>query len=258
MSSFASAESTWADRLGNLRNVIRQELVARQLGPFVRDGATVLDVGCGQGTQALRLAARGCRVTGVDPSRQLLATFDEAATAAGTDVELLEGSLDQLDELLGSRTFEVVCAHGLLMYLNDPRAAIASLARRLAPAATLSITFRNAHALAFRPAMRGDWSGALAAFEGFSYVGELGVEARADHLPEIEAALALAGVEIAEWFGIRVFNDHIASDATVPERADLELLLKAEDQAGRRDPYRWLASQLHVVGRRATASQEVD
>ena len=46
-------------RLGNLRNVVRQELVARQLEGAVADllparPLTVLDVGCGQGTQALR------------------------------------------------------------------------------------------------------------------------------------------------------------------------------------------------------------
>ena len=148
-----------------------------------------------------------------------------------------------------------MCSHGVLMYLDDRRGAIATLARRLSPAATLSITFRNAHALAFRPAMRGDWPGALASFDGSSYVGELGIEARADHLPDVEADLACAGVDVIDWFGIRVFNDHVASDAPVPAEDDLELLLRAEDVAGRRDPYRWLASQLHVIGRRSAPAR---
>jgi hypothetical protein len=33
----------------------------------------------------------------------------------------------------------------------------------------------------------------------------------------------------------------------VPTDENVALLLDAEDEAGRRDPYRWMASQLHVI-----------
>jgi S-adenosylmethionine-dependent methyltransferase len=60
-------EERWQARLGKLRDVVRQELVARQLAaelppPPVR----IIDCGGGQGTQALRLARRGYEVTGVE------------------------------------------------------------------------------------------------------------------------------------------------------------------------------------------------
>ena len=48
--------------------MVRQELVARQLAahlPAARP-ARILDVGCGQGTQLLRLAWQGHQVTGLD------------------------------------------------------------------------------------------------------------------------------------------------------------------------------------------------
>jgi len=54
----------WVGHLGSVRDLVRQELVARQLaehlpqpaaGPVLR----VLDVGCRQGTQAIRLARLG-------------------------------------------------------------------------------------------------------------------------------------------------------------------------------------------------------
>ncbi|GAA2151988.1 hypothetical protein [Humibacillus xanthopallidus] len=58
--SFLPGQDAWLQRLGNLRNVVRQEVVARQLAPHLpAPPATVLDVGAGQGTQALRLAALG-------------------------------------------------------------------------------------------------------------------------------------------------------------------------------------------------------
>lgn len=112
MDRFAAGEVTWVERLGKLRNAVRQELIGRQLDDHVRDGVSVLDVGCGQGTQAIRLARRRCTVVGVDPSNDLLERFESDARVAGLDVDLRPGRLDDLDAVLGDRRFDVVCAHG--------------------------------------------------------------------------------------------------------------------------------------------------
>lgn len=121
MHEFAAGERRWVERLGNLRNTVRQELIGRQLEQHVRDGVSVVDVGCGQGTQAIRMARRGCRVVGVDPSAALLEQLASAARAAGVDIDRRRGSIDELETLLGDTMFEVVCAHGVLMYLDDHR-----------------------------------------------------------------------------------------------------------------------------------------
>src|ERR1700722_10680935 len=97
VAGFKPGEKAWMDRLGKLRNVVRQEVIARQIAPFVAPESSVLDVGCGQGTQALRLASAGCTVTGVDPSSHLLDLFAEGSAVAGVDVELLQGRLEELD-----------------------------------------------------------------------------------------------------------------------------------------------------------------
>ena len=136
---------------------------------------TVLDVGCGQGTQAVRLAQQDCLVTAVEPSVEL--------SASGR----------------------------------------------------LSVTFRNGHALAMRPGLRRDWIGALAAFTSRVYVNELGVLATADLLEDVVRDLADAGLEVEGWYGVRGFNDGVASDMAVPSDEDLAALLDAEDEAGRRD-----------------------
>jgi S-adenosylmethionine-dependent methyltransferase len=84
---FTGHEERWQARLGKLRDVVRQELVARQLDaelepPPVR----IIDLGCGQGTQAVRLARRGYEVTGVDASAELLARLERDLGAEPAEV----------------------------------------------------------------------------------------------------------------------------------------------------------------------------
>ena len=71
--------------------MVRQEVIARQIAPLAAKGTTILDVGCGQGTQVLRLASAGCSVTAVDPSSALLGLCGEAAHAQRLDVQLPYG-----------------------------------------------------------------------------------------------------------------------------------------------------------------------
>jgi S-adenosylmethionine-dependent methyltransferase len=248
MASFTLGEHVWIERLGNLRNVIRQEVIGRQIADHVEAGMSVLDVGCGQGTQALRLARQGCVVTGVDPSPDLLGQFAADAATIDASVELFEGRLEDLDDLIGDRRFDVVCAHGVLMYLDDRTTAIAELAQRTrSGTGRLSITVRNGHALAMRPGLRRDWAAAIAAFDTNEYVNEIGVAARADLLDDVTSDLAAVNMTVAEWYGVRIFNDDVPAETPPPTGEDLRLLLDAEDRAGRQDPYRWLAAQLHIV-----------
>ncbi|MEO6702805.1 MAG: methyltransferase domain-containing protein [Jatrophihabitantaceae bacterium] len=249
MNGFADGQRAWIDRLGSLRNVVRQELIAGQLSEHVIAGSSLLDVGCGQGTQAIRQAERGCQVVGIDPSPDLLAQLRTAAGRAGVAVECHLGVVENLAPILGHRSFDVVCAHGLLMYVDDVEATIASLADRVGPGGLLSITFRNGAALAFRPGMRRQWQQAIAAFDATSYRNELGVLAVAHKLDEISSIVARCGLQLEAWYGVRVFTDPAAVAEPVDE-AQFERLLDAEQAAGRRDPYRQLASQLHLLGRR--------
>lgn len=252
MTSFKPGEQPWIDRLENLRNVVRQEVIARQIASLGGPRTTVLDVGCGQGTQALRLASYGCRVTAVDPSSDLLDLCAEAAAESRLDVELLQGRIEDLAGLCGDRTFDLVCCHGLMMYLDDWGQAVRHLAERLTIDGRISVTFRNGHALAMRPGLRGEWAGALSAFHSTEYVNELGLSARADRTDAIEAAFASAGLHPVAWYGVRVFTDAISVDTPPPDPDTLALLLDAEEQAGATEPYKWMASQLHVIAEAAS------
>ena len=260
---FTPGATAWLAGLDGLRNVVRQELVARQLdeqltlhtgspaGPDA--GLRVLDVGCGQGTQALRLARLGHRVTGLDPDPATLAAARQAlaleAPATQARVQLLQGSGEDCGRWFGPAAFDVVLCHGVLMYLPEPGPLLAALARILAPGGLLSVLVRNGDALAMRPGLSGDWATALAAFAGEGYTNRLGLPTRADRRETLCRTLAELDVPLRAWYGVRVFTDLVEA-APIPPEPELSLLLEAEDRAGRTDPYRQIAALTHLVGAR--------
>ncbi|MEV5506984.1 class I SAM-dependent methyltransferase [Streptomyces orinoci] len=237
---------------------MRQELVARQLDEQIAARfpvgrrLRVLDVGPGQGTQALRLARAGHQVTGLEPDPRMLAVLREtlAAEPAGIQerVRLLQGDGRDTGAHFLPGTFDVVLCHGVLMYLPEPDAMLAGLARVLAPGGLLSLLVRNADALALRPGLLGDWDTALAAFDSPAYTNRLGLAVRADRRETLTATLAGIGAPLYAWYGVRVFTD-VAGDERPPPHADeLHRLLAAEERAGRTDPYRSVAALLHLCG----------
>lgn len=250
MATFGSVESVWSERLGTLRNEVRQHVIADQVAGHLEGVSAVLDVGCGQGTQAVELAARGLEVVGVDPSTDLLGQMNATAAERGVTVRAVVGGLDDLGSLVPRTSFDLVCAHGLLMYLPDAFAALQKLMGPLSVGGLISFTVRNGDALAYRPGVRGDWKATVEAFTSTSYVNELGVRARAHRLDEVLGWCADLGLEVQAWYGVRVFTDPRPASER-PDAASLADCLAAERLAGRTDPYRRLAAQLHVVARRA-------
>jgi 2-polyprenyl-6-hydroxyphenyl methylase/3-demethylubiquinone-9 3-methyltransferase len=91
-------------------------------------GRLVLDAGCGGGLVARELAAAGAEVVGVDRS---LGSLGVARRAVGSPFRPAQGRLERLPFASGS--FDVVVAADVLEHLPDLPAAVAELARVLAP-----------------------------------------------------------------------------------------------------------------------------
>ncbi|WP_406435014.1 class I SAM-dependent methyltransferase [Streptomyces sp. NBC_01589] len=241
-----------------MRNTVRQELVARQLDEQIAarfpvgQRLRVLDVGMGQGTQALRLARAGHTVTGLESDAEMLRVAREALTdePAGIRerVRLIEGDGLETGVHFLPGSFDVVLCHGVLMYVQEPDALLAGLARMLAPGGLLSLVVRNGDALAMRPGIAGDWDTALAAFDTDTYTNRLGLTVRADRLDDLTATLAGIAAPLHAWYGVRIFTDHMSNDVELPAAAELDRVLAAEDRAGRTDPYRSMAALLHLCG----------
>jgi SAM-dependent methyltransferase len=84
----------YADRLTDAQSDAETELIVRLLDP--EPGMQVLDLACGHGRIANRLAARGYRVTGLDATPMFLDLARRDAQASGLTVDYVHGDMRQL------------------------------------------------------------------------------------------------------------------------------------------------------------------
>jgi len=110
-------------------------------------GATALDLGAGNGFQAVPLAAAGFHVTAVDLSTVLLAELARDAIAAGLAIRCVEGDLRDLARHGPSPAPElIVCMGDTLTHLaalDDVAALFRDAAAVLTPGGHLLLSFRD-------------------------------------------------------------------------------------------------------------------
>jgi SAM-dependent methyltransferase len=130
-----------------------REIVRARIGPI--EGLLVLDLGCGVGTYAIDLAARGAHVSAVDLSSSMLAHTRQRAIQAGVGarVDCIEADgLSWLGTCGGG--FDLALAIGVFDYVDDParwlheigrccRALVATFPRRSAPQFVASWRYRR-------------------------------------------------------------------------------------------------------------------
>lgn len=104
----------------------------QKLKAYLMPEQSVLDIGCGTGTQCGDISGNVKRVTGIDISRKLLIIAEQRMAERKIDnVEFLETSV--FDERFQSGSFDVVMAFFVLHFFEDTDAVFARIYDLLKP-----------------------------------------------------------------------------------------------------------------------------
>lgn len=127
----------WDEHMGDEGNAFHQLLIGPNVERLLalRPGERVLDVACGTGYFARRLAELGADVVGVDFSEAMLERARERLAAAGANADLrLVDATDEAQLLaLGERSFDAACSNMALMDMAEIEPLMRALARLLRP-----------------------------------------------------------------------------------------------------------------------------
>ncbi|MGY1944433.1 methyltransferase domain-containing protein [Nocardia asiatica] len=215
----------------------------------------ILDVGGGNGLDALELAAWGHHVTIADISEQSLAEARAAAAHRGLDdrVTTRHASLDALGDEFGRDCFDVLLCHNLIQYLPDPAGVIAALADPLRTNGVLSVIAPNADADPLLTAVRGlDPDGALRMLDDPTrYSVAYETTTRACYPDQVKADLAAAGFKVIAHLGIRTVCDYILDDDRKSDPEFYRQLERLELTLAARAPYIHLARFFHFIANRS-------
>jgi len=131
----------YAERLSQARSDAETDVMCRVLG--IEPGMHVLDLACGHGRIANRLAARGCHVTGLDASPLFLDLARRHATERGVSVDYVQG--DMRDVPWTGRFDRVVNWFTAYGYFDDAdnRRVLSEVRKALKPSGTAAFELNN-------------------------------------------------------------------------------------------------------------------
>lgn len=245
MSPSERASERASERRSDRQGAARTAVVWEALRGVLAEPRDVLDIGGGTGGFAVRAAELGHRVSVVDPSPDALAALGRRAQEFGVAdrVSGQQGDVSSLLDVVGEASADVVLCHGVLEVVDDPAAAVATLARVLRAGGTLSVLVAQRHAAVVARAMAGHFGQARAVLAG-EPTGRAGHRFTSD---EVTGLLEAAGFTTRSVHGVRVFADLVPGSLLDLEPGATQALLELEQEVAARPEYLPLATQVHVL-----------
>lgn len=222
-------------------------------------GASVLDVGAGQGQFASWLAGQGATLCLSDVSGEMLG--EAKARFAAQEKErsgehlndrfdsyqhrFIQSDLWQLDTQLAGEQFDVVCNHAVLEWLENPFDAVKQLVAWVKPGGYLSLLFYNVHGLMYKNLLRANYQKVLSqdlqAYRGsLTPINPLQPERVIKHVKRF-------GFDILQYSGVRVFYDYIL-DPQVRKKS-IDEMMALELSLSQQEPYRGLGRYIHILAK---------
>ena len=262
---FQNGANQYANYLETPEGRLRSDLAFANLELFLplqaKPSLCALDLGCGTGVTAVRLARLGIHVTLLDSSRAMLDIAKRTAEESGvTDrVVLRHGDASQLANLFHTRSFDVILCHNILEYCDDPGAVLRSAVRVMRDSlAILSVLVRNQAGEVMKAALH---TGDLVEAEhnltaGWGLESLYGGKVRLFTSEALEAILKDASLTINARRGVRVVADYLPTQ--ISRSAEYERIFALERKLGERREFFGVARYMHCLASCATPGSEGD
>jgi len=240
---FQSDAKKYAAYLETPEGRLRLDLAFANLHGFLPKATQTLhalDVGCGTGAIAMRLARLGIHVTLLDSSPAMLELAKRTGQEAGVteNIVLKQGDAVQLTNLFPARSFDVILCHNILEYVEGPGTVLRGVAGALRDSsAVLSVVVRNQAGEVLKSAIQ---AGDLAATEN-NLTAEWGLESlyggrvRLFRRDSLQAILKVASLATTAERGVRVIADYLPP--AVSRSAEYERILGLERKLGSRSEF---------------------
>ena len=261
---FRTGAAKYAAYLETPEGRLRLDLAFANLQDFLPQATRslhALDLGCGTGAVAVRLARLGLHVTLLDASEAMLDFAKHAAQEAGVweRIALKHGDTSQFANLFPAESFDVILCHNILEYVDDPCAVLRSAARVLRdPSSIISVLVRNQAGEVLKAAIH---DGDLAATE-HNLTAEWGNESlyggrvRLFTAESLQAMLHESSLAVTAERGVRVLSDYLPPK--VSRSDEYERILELERKLGRRPEFAAIARYTHCLAHRAGPAMKDD
>ncbi len=262
---FQSGAAKYAAYLETPEGRLRSDLAFANLQDFLplphtKLSLRALDLGCGTGAAAVRLARLGINVTLLDSSPAMLEIAKRAAREAGVDgkIALKHGDAAQVTNLFPVGSFDIVLCHNILEYVDDPDAVLFAAAQVLRSDSTgigiLSILVRNRAGEVLKAGIQaGDLKTAERNLTSvWGYESLFGGRVRLFTLDSLQVMTKAASLAVAAERGVRVISDYLP--AQVSRREEYERILELERKLGSRPEFAAVARYVQIIARHSCAS----
>jgi S-adenosylmethionine-dependent methyltransferase len=219
--------------------------------PQSRRSLRGLDLGCGTGATAVRLARLGIHMTLLDSSSAMLDIAKRAAREAGVDGIVLDhGDAAQVANLFPAGSFDVVLCHNILEYVDDPVAVLRGAARAMRDSsAILSVIVRNQAGEVLKAAIQ---AGDLAAAEQnltaqWGHESLYGGKVRLFTAESLQAMLMETSLAVTAKRGLRVLSDYLPPRVSLS--AEYNRIFELELKLGRRPEFAAVARYTQCLAR---------
>lgn len=242
---------TWAaSPWGRIRFAVVRRTLSWQAAALGEGPLRVLDVGGGDGRDALPLALAGHTVTVLDPSTGMVREAQSRAERHGVGARLrvATGSVDDLGRLVGGG-FDLVLCHFLLQYRSPGPDDLVTLSSALRPGGRLSVAAPNPAGIVLSRLVREGPAAATAELErDYAESRSFRRMVRKIGLDEMRADMSIAGLDVVAQYGGRCANDLLVDDDAKDDPGFYAELERLELELCDREPFKRTGQFWQLVG----------